>query len=163
MIDTLLKKRYILSVFIVFAFVNMYGGCKKENNTPEPQIVPIYSMFRLFQVNQNDTLRAGWGYLDQTVTNNVKITIKLDAGFRQASGQYNVNLYKITGVTTSEHESNVGSMPANAASWQSDIIKPDGSSEPYTFDQLHIKKTYFIKITSSNEEVARGELEWAWE
>ncbi|MFT3950180.1 MAG: hypothetical protein QM763_24655 [Agriterribacter sp.] len=163
MINTLLKRLPILLLFIVFAFISIYGGCKKESNIPEPQLVPIYSMFRLFKVNQNDTLRAGWGYLDQTVTNNVKITIKLNADFRKQNGQYNINLYKITGATTSEYTSNVGTMPANMESWQSDIIKPTGSSQPYTFDQLHIKDTYFIKITSGNEEVAMGELEWAWE
>lgn len=163
MINASITRKSFTVFCSMFLFSIAILSCGEKDETPKPQLIPIYSMFRLFQVNNGDTLVTGWGYLDQTVSNNVKITIKLDAPFRKDNGEYNINLYQKTGLTSIEHKSIVGSMPANSASWQSEMLKPKNSSQLYTFDQLHVKDTYLVIIASGSNEIARGQLEWAWE
>lgn len=158
---TLITRKFLFILGSICLLSAAILSCGKKDDTPKPELVPIYSMFRLFKVNNTDTAVAGWGYLDQTVTNNVRITIKLDEAYRTATGQYNISLYQITGNENGTFASNVGIMPANSLSWQSEDIK-QGSSTPYKFDELHKKNAYFIKILQNNNEIARGQLELAW-
>lgn len=70
--------------------------CGKDNSPPEPQLVPISTIFKLYHIEAGDSTIAGDGSLDQTIEDKVKVTIKLNADFRNPSGNYNVSIHELS-------------------------------------------------------------------
>lgn len=155
-------RKPVISISLLFILVASVISCRRDDDMPKPEIVPIYIMFRLFQLNNTDTLIAGWGYLNQTVSDNAQIAIKLDEAFRKSTGEYNITLHTLAGSSAGNAISNIGTMPANAASWESKPVKPNGSNEPFSFQELRKPDSYLVKIMQNNTEVVRGELGLAW-
>ena len=126
--------------------------CGKDNSTPQPQLVPIYSIFKLYHIEAGDSTLAGDGSLDQTMEDKVKITVKLNAGFRKSSGNYNVSIHELN---NPDVLANVGTMPANVATWQSgNILSASGSA--FNHKHLYEGTTRYVKILDGTSEVAVG-------
>ncbi|MBW7893368.1 MAG: hypothetical protein H3C48_20610 [Chitinophagaceae bacterium] len=126
--------------------------CGKDNPTPEPQLVPISSIFKLYHIEAGDSTIAGDGSLDQTTENKVKVTIKLNADFRKPSGDYNVSIHQLS---NPDALSRVVTMPANVSSWQSDnILSATGSA--FKHEDLYEGTTRYVKISDGTKEVAAG-------
>lgn len=126
--------------------------CGKDNSPPEPQLVPISTIFKLYHIEAGDSTIAGDGSLDQTIEDKVKVTIKLNADFRNPSGNYNVSIHELS---SPDALSKVVTMPANVSSWQSDnILSATGSV--FKHKDLYEGTTRYVKISDGTREVAVG-------
>ena len=126
--------------------------CGKDNSTPQPQLVPIYSIFKLYHIEAGDSTLAGDGSLDQTIEDKVKVTIKLNAGFRESSGNYNVSIHELN---NPDALAGVGAMPANVPTWQSgNILSASGST--FKYHDLYDGTTRYVKILDGADEIAVG-------
>jgi hypothetical protein len=139
--------------FLFLIFVSsLCISCGKDNSTPEPQLVPIYSVFKLYHIQSGDSTIAGDGSLDQTTEDKVKVTIKLNVGFRKQSGNYNVSIHELSNPNVL---SKVTTMPANASGWQSGNILSAGGSA-FKYHDLYEGTTRYVKILDGAGEVAVG-------
>jgi len=144
-----LKLRHFLFLAVTIC---LCISCGKDNPTPEPQLIPIYAIFKLYHINAGDSTIAGDGSLDQTIEDKVKVTIKLNADFRKPSGNYNVSIYELN---IPDALSKVATMPANVSSWQSDNLQTAGGSA-FKFHDLYEGTKRYVKISDGTSEVAVG-------
>lgn len=136
------------------------SGCgDKDSAHPEPTLVPIYYSFTLYHIQAGDSAVAGTGSLDQTLEDKAKITIKLAADYRSASGNYTVTMHQFGGAGANTLTSRVGVMPANSASWQSDVIKKVDTNTSFEFHDLYSRLPHYISISNGSAEVAVGRWE----
>lgn len=143
------KLRYFLFLALVIC---LCITCGKDDSTPQPQLVPIYSIFKLYYIEAGDSTIAGDGSLDQTIEDKVKVTIKLSADFRKSSGNYKVSIHELS---KADALANAGTMPASASSWQSDnILSANGSA--FKHRDLYEGTTRYVKILDGTTEVAVG-------
>ena len=86
------------------------------------------------------------------IEDKVKVTIKLNAGFRKSSGNYNVSIHELN---NPDALAGVGAMPANVPTWQSgNILSASGST--FKYHDLYDGTTRYVKILDGADEVAVG-------
>lgn len=141
-------RHFLLLALVICLFVT----CGKDNTTPEPQLVPISAIFKLYHIEGGDSTIAGDGSLDQTTEDKVKVTIKLNAGFRKSSGNYDVSIHELS---NPDALSGAVTMPANASGWQSgNIVSANGST--FKFHDLYDGTKRYVKVSDGTIEVAVG-------
>lgn len=133
---------------LIFSFL----GCKRDQS-PEPEFWPLYTLFILYHIEDGDSTIAGGGKLVQTKKDETYVEIELSEPYRKNTGNFNISIHQLN---KSEPISNAGTMPANNAKWESDILKPINSRIPFTFDALREGNISYVRIMDGTSAVAVG-------